>query len=253
MAKRPAASNIPGCRRMYVKTVLEKMTQHSLTSRRALNAKRPITALYKVRYVHPKTGVVLENSFTDKRRPKDKAKWVMGRMQFLYDNEWVFREEIPEEREYRRVYESTREFFMHKLKRSMRDINKSWKEQSRVIVGENEFEDIKDCCDKVRAHFDKQVERYGYKCPITHIEFTTIRKNEIIKHEKKKIVSNISPDRLFDYINYTKQNVLFTSLGWNLAKQNYSLKDMEKLFPGEFIERYKKIVMERFPNNKDGI
>ena len=238
---------------MYVKTVLEKMTQHSLTSRRALNAKRPITALYKVRYVHPKTWVVLENSFTDKRRPKDKTKWVQGHMQFLYDNKWVFREEIPEEREYRRVYESTREFFMHKLKRSMRDINKIWKKQSRSIVGENEFEDIRDCCAKVSAHFDKQVERYGYKCPITHIEFTTIRKNEMIKHEKKKIVSNISADRLFDYINYTKQNVLFTSLGWNLAKQNYSLGDMEKLFPGEFIERYKKIVMERFPNNKDGI
>ena len=135
----------------------------------------------------------------------------------------------------------------------MRDINKSWKKQSRIIVGENEFEDIRNCCAKVSAHFDKQVERYGYKCPITHIEFTTIRKNEMIKHEKKKIVSNISADRLFDYINYTKQNVLFTSLGWNLAKQNYSLEDMEKLFPGEFIERYKKIVLERFPKHQKRI
>ena len=227
------------------------MTQHSLTSRRALNAKRPITALYKVRYVHPKTGVVLENSFTDKRRPKDKTIWVQGHMQFLYDNEWVFREEIPEEREYRRVYESTREFFMRKLKRSMRDINKIWKKQSRGIVGENEFEDIKDCCDKVRAHFDKQVERYGYKCPITHIEFTTIRKMEKTLYQRR-IISNISADRLLDPINYTQQNVLFTSVGWNLARQNFYLKDIKKLFSVEFAGRYEEIVRERFPNIDEG-
>ena len=29
------------------------------------------------------------------------------------------------------------------------------------------------------------------------------------------------------------------------------MEDMEKLFPSEFIERYKKIVLERFPNHED--
>ena len=227
------------------------MTEHSLTSGRALKAERALTALYKVRYIHPKTGVVLESCGTDERRPNDPTKLKHGQMQFLYNNEWLSRSEIPEEREFRRAKESTLEFFLHKIKGSMRDTNLRWKKKNRVILGENEFENIWGCCVRVRAHFNEQVKRYGYRCPITHIDFTTIRKQEMIKHERKKIVSNISADRLLDYINYTKQNVLFTSLGWNLAKQNYSLEDIEKLFPGEYTERYKKIMFERFPNNKD--
>ena len=69
---------------------------------------------------------------------------------------------------------------------------------------------------------------------------------------QRHIVSNISADRLLDPINYTKQNVLFTSVGWNLARQNFYLKDIKKLFPGEFAERYEKIVRERFPNIEEG-
>ena len=37
---------------------------------------------------------------------------------------------------------------------------------------------------------------------------------------------------------------------WNLARSNFSLEDIEKLFPGEYIDRYKKIVTKRFPNSK---
>ena len=207
-----------------------------------------LASLYKVRYVHPETGFVLEGC----QYPEGGKKRI-GHPQYLYNSRWVDKQEIPVYREHIRVKQSSLKYFMSKLKEHMRSANKVWKNQGRKILGVNEFDEKRNCTDKLRAQFNKQVERYGYKCPITHIEFTTIRKNEMIKHEKKKIVSNISPDRLFDYINYTKQNVLFTSLGWNLAKQNYSLGDMEKLFPGEFIERYKKIVMERFPNNKDGI
>ena len=40
--------------------------------------------------------------------------------------------------------------------------------------------------------------------------------------------------------------MLFTSVGWNVARQNFSLEDIKKLFPSEFAERYEKIVKERF-------
>ena len=122
--------------------------------------------------------------------------------------------------------------------------------QNRKLLGVNEFDEGWNCSDKISAHFQNQVEKYGYKCPITHIDFTTIRKNGRLGSGKEKIISNISADRLFDHINYTKQNVLFTSLGWNIARMNFSLEDIRQLFPIEFGERYKKIVRERFPNSK---
>ena len=139
---------------------------------------------------------------------------------------------------------------MLKFKQSMKSVNKRWRKKGRKPLGVNEFEDKWNCADKVIEQFNKQVEKYGYKCPITHIDFTTIRKQER-NRRTKQIISNISADRLVDHINYTRQNVLFTSVGWNIARQNFSLEDMEKLFPAEFAERYKKIVIERFPNTKD--
>ena len=72
------------------------------------------------------------------------------------------------------------------------------------------------------------------------------------KWHQRRIISNISADRLLDLMNYTQQNVLFTSVGWNLARQNFYLKDIKKLFPGEFAGRYEKIVRERFPNIDEG-
>ena len=172
-----------------------------------------------------------------------------GRQQFFFNNEWVYKEKLPEERESRRLRESTLSFFMRKIKEAMRNTNRCWKEDNREVLGVNEFEDKWNCADKLRVHFDEQVKKYGYMCPVTHIAFTTIRRQER-KRTHEKIITNVSADRLFDNINYTKQNVLFTSLGWNLARLNFSLEDIEKLFPGEYIERYKKIVLERFPNSK---
>ena len=206
-----------------------------------------LASLYKVRYIHPETGLVLKGC----QYPKGEKK-IVGHTQYLYNSRWVDREEIPEFREHLRVKQSTLDFFMKKLKENMKTTNKDWKNQGRKILGVNEFEDKWNCADKLHAQFNKQVERYGYKCPITHIEFTTIRKQEK-KHRTTHIISNISADRLLNHINYTKQNVLFTSVGWNIARSNFSLEDIKKLFPGEFAERYKKIVLERFPNNKDAV
>ena len=201
--------------------------------------------LYKIRYVHLKTGLVLKESFY-----LEGGKRIAGRAQYLYNSEWVYKEELPIERQNRRLRESSLKFFMLKLKQSMKSVNTVWRKKGRKPLGVNEFEDVFGCSDKVNEQFNKQVEKYGYKCPITHIDFTTIRKQER-KHRTTHIISNISGDRLVDHINYTRQNVLFTSVGWNIARQNFSLKDIEKLFPAEFAKRYKKIVIERFPNNKD--
>jgi len=205
-----------------------------------------LASLYKVRYVHPETGLVLKGC----QYPKGGKKRV-GNAQYLYKSGWVDRQEIPEFRQNRRVKESSLKFFMLKFKQNMKGTNNTWKKQGRKMLGVNEFEDKWNCADKVSAQFNKQVERYGYKCPITHIEFTTIRKQEK-KRRTTHIISNISADRLLDRINYTKQNVLFTSVGWNIARQNFSLKDIEKLFPSEFAGRYGKIVRERFPNINEG-
>ena len=203
--------------------------------------------LYKIRYVHPKKGLVLKSSFY-----LEGKKRIAGRAQYLYNGEWVYKEELPVERQNRRLRESSLKFFMQKFKQSMKSANTVWKKRGREPLGVNEFEDKWNCADKVNEHFNKQIERYGYKCPITHMDFTTTRQQEK-KRIRKHIITNISADRLCDHINYTKQNVLFTSVGWNIARQNFSLEDIKKLFPSEFAERYKKIVLERFPNNKDAV
>jgi len=118
--------------------------------------------------------------------------------------------------------------------------------------GKNEFIDNRrGRCDKLMAHLDKQVEQYGYKCPITHIPFTMttfLEKFDI--NNQIKTFSNISPDRIFNYINYTEQNLIFTSQLWNLTKGENSLYELGLIFKPEIIERYKAIVIERFPDQK---
>jgi len=229
----------------------KEMIQTPLLPELELEEERPskslhLASLYKVRYVHPETGFVLEGC----QYPEGGKKRI-GHPQYLYNSRWVDKQEIPVYREHIRVKQSSLKYFMSKLKEHMRSANKVWKNQGRKLLGVNEFDEKRNCTDKLRAQFNKQVERYGYKCPITHIEFTTIRKMEKNRHQRN-IISNISADRLLDLMNYTKQNVLFTSVGWNLARQNFYLKDIKKLFPGEFAERYEKIVRERFPNIDEG-
>ena len=63
-------------------------------------------------------------------------------------------------------------------------------------------------------------------------------------------VTNLSGERLLNEQNYTKQNTLFTSVGWNLARRNFSLKDMSLLMRKDFFDRYMEILSERFPDQK---
>ena len=66
--------------------------------------------------------------------------------------------------------------------------------------------------------------------------------------EKHILFSNLSPDRIINNINYTEQNTLFTAAGWNIARGELALEDFKYLFKDEIIERFKKILIERFPD-----
>ena len=46
-------------------------------------------------------------------------------------------------------------------------------------------------------------------------------------------MTNISPDRLFSSITYTKQNTLFTTTGWNLSKHSLKFYEMPKILNNE--------------------
>ena len=65
------------------------------------------------------------------------------------------------------------------------------------------------------------------------------------------IITNISADRILNHINYTKQNVLFTSAGWNIFRSGFSLSDMKIFLNKNHVERYEEILMERFPDYKE--
>jgi len=100
--------------------------------------------------------------------------------------------------------------------------------------------------------YDKQVEQYGNKCPMTHIPFTMHVPNQLldINNYSNGFYSNISADRIFNPIDYTEQNTIFTSQLWNLSKGERSISELELIFKPEIMERYKALVEERFPDQK---
>ena len=87
---------------------------------------------------------------------------------------------------------------------------------------------------------------------MTHIPFTrevALEKFDI-NNLAHGIYYNISADRIFNHIDYTEQNTIFTSQLWNLKKGESSLYELKFIFLPEIIERYKAIVEERFPDQK---
>ena len=179
------------------------------------------------------------------RYPKGKGE------EYKVNGVWVSRNLVPERREYEQNYNSTLERFISRSKHKMEARDKKWIEQGKYIIGENEFLEER-TCNKLMNHYKKQIERYGEVCPITLVKFTTIRTYEKRKErknmEKQIFFSNLSPDRILNNINYTKQNTLFTSIGWNVARTDFTLEEFKYLFKDEVIERYKKILIERFPD-----
>tara|TARA_R110000823_G_C15686821_1_gene474902 strand:- start:32 stop:634 length:603 start_codon:yes stop_codon:yes gene_type:complete len=173
-------------------------------------------------------------------------------LEYKVNGEWVTRNMVPERREYEKKRSSSLERFISKQKHGMADRNKKWIRQKKYLLGENEFLE-KGTSNKLLDHYKKQVERYGDKCPITLVKFTTVRayqlnESKICNSKKRLSFSNLSPDRILNNINYTKQNTLFTSIGWNVARTDFTLEEFKYLFKDEVIERYKKILIERFPD-----
>ena len=203
---------------------------------------------YKRQYLHPETKEVLNNSqyLNVKKGVKQ-----TGDIRYLVGGKWVSKDYVPEIRELEKKRKSCLRGFFRHIKDKMSQKNKDSLAKGRDLIGENEFKDEHGCYDKLQAHYDEQVKRYGPICPITHMEFTFKRNNEqTVTGNGLLNVTNLSGDRLLNEQNYTKQNTLFTSVGWNLARRNFSLKDMSLLMRKDFFDRYMEILSERFPDQK---
>ena len=180
---------------------------------------------YKRQYLHPETREVLKSSYYLKKGVK-----VTGYTQYLVGGKWVSKDYVPEIRELEKKRKSCLRGFFRHIKDKMNQKNKDSLAKGRDLIGENEFED-------------------KFNCPITHMEFTFERTNEQTGAGNGLLnVTNLSGDRLLNEQNYTKQNTLFTSVGWNLARRNFSLKDMSLLMRENYFKRYCKILVERFPD-----
>ena len=173
--------------------------------------------------------------------------------QYKVNGLWVTRNQVPERRAYEKKRENTLHRFLSKAKIRMKSRNKYWEKIGRHPLGENEFLEKKTSY-KLLAHYNEQIERYGEVCPITLVKFTTFRN---VEKKKDKVAnafgsiahfSNLSADRLLNNVNYTKQNTLFTVAGWNNARGDWAFDEFKYIFKDEIIERYRKIIIERFPD-----
>ena len=100
--------------------------------------------------------------------------------------------------------------------------------------------------EELLEHFHRQKAIYGMRCPITGDLMTMIRKMEK-GNQGVRTRTNISPDRLLSSMNYTKQNVLFVTVEFNLAKGPLKGYRVHRLFNSQIADNYLKILRERFP------
>jgi len=85
-------------------------------------------------------------------------------------------------------------------------------------------------------HWLEQKKVHGMKCPGTGIEMTMKSLfNEQGKH--KRCETNISKDRILNFMGYSHQNLIFTSWNYNNAKGSFTPK-MAKAFLKIIKERY---------------
>ena len=205
-----------------------------------------------MRYTNPITNVVSSSPwYTDEHGIKKSIP--SNKKEYKINGEWLKPHFAPHIREGRKKsLNSKRGYFCARLD-SMNRKGRERRKQGKLLQGENEFKDDRPGrCDKLIEAFDKQVERYGNKCPMTLIPFTmniAFEKFDINNHSRK-VFSNISPDRIFNHIDYTEQNLIFTSQLWNFKKGNSPISELKFLFIPEVLERYKAIVMERFPDQE---
>jgi len=224
---------------------------------------------YPIQYRNPLTGVISDCSYyiDEQGRKKQSSAY-----KFLDNGEWVTSRNAPHNRETLRKYSNTKRGYMVALHRITRNRLKKRIEKGREILGENELLDFPNdlmtpgkpnsggaptnenkpkIAREFIKNFDEQVARYGDKCPLTHIPFTMFSNNKKFDiNDQTKTFSNVSPDRIFNHIGYSKQNTIFTSQLWNLTKAERSLSELQIMFKPEIMERYIAIILERFPDQR---
>ena len=199
-----------------------------------------------IRYTNPITGDFTSTSMYLNEQGIKKN----NKPEYKVNGEWVSAGNAPHMRVSQKQWNNSKKGYFCKKLNGIERRERIWKAQGKFIQGENEFkDDRRGRCDKLMEAFDKQVERYGYKCPMTHIPFTMETAYEKFDiNNQIKIFSNISPDRIFNHIDYTEQNTIFTSQLWNFKKGESPISELKFIFLPEVLERYKAIVMERFPD-----
>ena len=123
------------------------------------------------------------------------------------------------------IYYNTERGFMIALWNS---IKKSSRKHKRI----NKFKDF----DEFYNHWLEQKSRYGMKCPATGVEMTIIR-GENKPGEHKRIMTNISTDRILSTGGYSPENLIFTTWKYNCAKNNIT---------PSMAQAFLKIVKERY-------
>jgi hypothetical protein len=91
--------------------------------------------------------------------------------------------------------------------------------------------------DEFYNHWLEQKARYGMKCPATKEKMTTKRGFTKPGEKQKRIMTNISTDRIIHTKKYTPQNLIFTTWRYNNAKHSIT---------PEMARAFLKIVGERY-------
>jgi hypothetical protein len=198
-----------------------------------------------IRYTNPITG-----DFTSKSGVYEQGIKKSFKPEYKVNGEWVSAGNAPHKRVSHKQWNNSKKgYFCKKLGDIEKKVRK-WKAQGRILLGENEFKDDRwGRCDKLMEAYDKQVGRYGDICPMTLIPFTMETAYEKFDiNNQIKTCSNVSLDRIFNHIDYTEQNTIFTSQLWNFKKGDSPMEHLELALNPEWMKRYKAIIMERFPD-----
>ena len=125
-----------------------------------------------------------------------------------------------------KYYYNTERGFIMKLWNS---IKRSSKKHNRI----NEFKNF----DEFYNHWLEQKVRYGMKCPATGVEMTNTIGTNKSSIGNKRIMTNISTDRILSTGGYSPKNLIFTTWAYNSAKCSIT-PEMAKAFLRIVGERY---------------
>jgi len=159
-----------------------------------------------------------QKEYNFKNKEKNNKRQRIYSVQYRKDNKEILSAKIN-------VYFNTERGFMMKLWNS---IKTSSRNQKRI----NEFKNF----DEFHNHWLEQKSKYGMRCPATGVEMTTtmgINK----PGEHKKIITNISTDRILSAEGYSPKNLIFTTWAYNRAKCSIT-PEMATAFLKTVKERY---------------